>query len=213
MKTFLLLLLVVVNTFLYSQKIIPVKVIGYEKSNFKELKWFALVNYGDKVLKIKKPKIGKTLFYVDTVYGDVYNVWEYETNVFDSLFNINYIYHGDNDIMVTKVVKNKNNQNFDNSVYATAMAAMHYRNPLDQTVLSVAGLLEFGYNISSGELYHRCFKGIGWDGFGESLAPVKKYSTTQNGQFTWNVNNLQSLDFISEKFPDLMTRVYKPKNQ
>ena len=112
-----------------------------------------------------------------------------------------------------EVVKNKNNQNFDNSVYATAMAAMHYRNPLDQTVLSVAGLLEFGYNISSGELYHRCFKGIGWDGFGESLAPVKKYSTTQNGQFTWNVNNLQSLDFISEKFPDLMTRVYKPKNQ
>jgi hypothetical protein len=147
MKTFLLLLLVVVNTFLYSQKIIPVKVIGYEKSNFKELKWFALVNYGDKVLKIKKPKIGKTLFYVDTVYGDVYNVWEYETNVFDSLFNINYIYHGDNDIMVTKVVKNKNTSNYKWTIFTNQNITYqsNYKHKKNDIVFSVDDITKTPY--------------------------------------------------------------------
>lgn len=147
MKTFLLLLLVVVNTFLYSQKIIPVKVTGYEKSNFKELKWFALVNYGDKVLKIKKPKIGKTLFYVDTVYGDVYNVWEYETNVFDSLFNINYIYHGDNDIMVTKVVKNKNTSNYKWTIFTNQNITYqsNYKHKKNDIVFSVDDITKTPY--------------------------------------------------------------------
>jgi hypothetical protein len=110
-----------------------------------------------------------------------------------------------------EVVKNQHNQGFDNSAYATVMAAMYYRNPVTQNILPVPGLLEFGYNISDGQLYHRCFRGIGWDGFQESLAPVKVYSTTQNCKFNWNVNNLESSDFQSEKFPDLITRVYKPK--
>ena len=147
MKTFLLLLLVVVNTFLYSQKIIPVKVTGYEKSNFKELKWFALVNYGDKVLKIKKPNIGKTLFYVETVYGDVYNVWEYETNVFDSLFNINYIYHGDNDIMVTKVVKNKNTSNYKWTIFTNQNITYqsNYKHKKNDIVFSVDDITKTPY--------------------------------------------------------------------
>ena len=136
-----------VNTFLYSQKIIPVKVTGYEKSNFKELKWFALVNYGDKVLKIKKPKIGKTLFYVDTVYGDVYNVWEYETNVFDSLFNINYIYHGDNDIMVTKVVKNKNTSNYKWTIFTNQNITYqsNYKHKKNDIVFSVDDITKTPY--------------------------------------------------------------------
>jgi hypothetical protein len=147
MKTLLLLLLVVVNTFLYSQKIIPVKVTGHEKSNFKGLKWFALVNYGDKVLKIKKPKIGKTLFYVDTIYGDVYNVWEYETSVFDSLFNINYIYHGDNDIMVTKVVKNKNTSKYKWTIFTNQNITYqsNYKHKKNDIVFSVDDITKTPY--------------------------------------------------------------------
>ena len=110
-----------------------------------------------------------------------------------------------------EVVKNQNNQGFDNSAYATVMAAMYYRNPVTKNILPVPGLLEFGYNISDGQLYHRCFRGIGWDGFQESLAPVKVYSTTQNCKFNWNVNNLESSDFQSEKFPDLMLLILAPK--
>jgi hypothetical protein len=109
-----------------------------------------------------------------------------------------------------EVIKNQNNKNFDNSVYATVMASMSYCNPVDKATLVIPGILEFGYNISDGQLYHRCFKGIGWDGFEESLAPVKMYSTTNNGNFAWNVNNLASCNFQSEKFPDLLTTVYHP---
>jgi hypothetical protein len=36
------------------------------------------------------------------------------------------------------------------------------------------------------------------------------YSVTNNGSFAWNVNNLESYNFQSEKFSDLITRVYKP---
>ena len=147
MKTFLLLLLVGVNTFLYSQKIIPVKVTGYEKSNFKELKWFALVNYGDKVFSRKKPKIGKTLFYVDTVHGDVYNVWEYETSLFDSLFNINYTYHGDTDIMVTNVVRNKNTSNYKWTIFTNQNITYqsNYKHKKNDIVFSVDDITKTPY--------------------------------------------------------------------
>jgi hypothetical protein len=111
-----------------------------------------------------------------------------------------------------EVAKNQNNKNFDNSVYATVMASMFYRNPVSHQILAIPGILEFGYNISDGQLYHRCFKGIGWDGFEDSFAPVKVYANTKSGAFSWDVNNLESFDFKSEKFPDLITRVYKPNN-
>ena len=106
-----------------------------------------MVNYGDKVLKIKKPKIGKTLFYVDTVYGDVYNVWEYETNVFDSLFNINYIYHGDNDIMVTKVVKNKNTSNYKWTIFTNQNITYqsNYKHKKNDIVFSVDDITKTPY--------------------------------------------------------------------
>jgi hypothetical protein len=140
-------------------------------------RWFKVENIDDQQKIIKAEKYN----WHHNLYSGFPKLWPTMIHCFSKEIDkdknlLNYAFF-------REVVKNQNNQEFDNSAYATVMASMYYREPVTKNVLTVPGLLEFGFNISSGELYHRCFKGIGWDGFEESLAPVKMYSTTNNGNF------------------------------
>lgn len=168
-------------------------------------RWFNVKNEADQQRIIDQEKYN----WQDYVNSDYPELWPTMIHCFSQKIDQNLLDYA----FFREVKKNHNNKGFDSSVYATVMAAMYYRNQVSKTILAVPGLLEFGYNSKDGQLYHRCFKGIGWAGFEESLDPVSRYGLIKDEKFYWNTSNLESNDFKSEQFPDdLITRVYKPKS-
>lgn len=106
----------IVFTFFYvycfSQNIMPVKVVSIKKSGYDNLKWLAYTNDKDSIFCKNKPKIGDILHYKDTLHGQVYNVSEYETNLFDIIKNKNYFYDCKAEITVVGISKNRKNSKY-----------------------------------------------------------------------------------------------------
>jgi hypothetical protein len=103
------------------------------------------------------------------------------------------------------------NRKFDNSVYATAMADIEYYHPDFKEFYRCPGVLEYGYNIKTGILFHRCFRGIGWKDPENSLAPFNDYIVNENGIKHWN-DNLLECEFKNNRINGLTTRLLKSPN-
>jgi hypothetical protein len=105
--TKLFALVILLNSyFSFSQNIIPVKVISFEKSEYKTFKWKFNTSEGTEIYGNKRKRIGETIHYKDTIYDIIYSVSEYETSIFKEIKPYG-IYPVCKEVKVTKVVKNK----------------------------------------------------------------------------------------------------------
>ena len=105
--TKLFALVILLNSyFSFSQNIIPVKVISFEKSEYKTFKWKFNTSEGTEIYGNKRKRIGETIHYKDTIYDIIYSVSEYETSIFKEIKPYG-IYPVSKEVKVTKVVKNK----------------------------------------------------------------------------------------------------------
>jgi hypothetical protein len=113
MKKIVLFCALMAFKFGLSQGIIAVKVVSYKKSGYDNLKWLAYTNENDSIFCKNKPKIGKVLHYKDTLYNYIYNVSEYETDIFKTaLKNTRIAETCAKEIITIKSIRNKKGSQF-----------------------------------------------------------------------------------------------------
>lgn len=104
--------------FSFSQNIIPVKVISFEKCEYQTFKWTYHTSDGSEVYGNKRKRIGETIHYKDTIYDIIYSIGEYETSVFKEMKTYG-IYPVSKEVKATKVLKNNKNRNYKYLVFTS----------------------------------------------------------------------------------------------
>ena len=100
----------------------------------------------------------------------------------------------------------KKNRNLDDSAYAVIPATISFT--VGENEFSEHGMLEYGFNIKTRELYHRCFKGIGWTNSEESYSQISHLFDNSNS--CWQ-KNLQQKTFSSTIDENCSVTIYKIK--
>jgi hypothetical protein len=101
----------------------------------------------------------------------------------------------------------KKDKNLDNSAYAVIPATISFT--VGENKFSENGMLEYGFNINTRELYHRCFKGIGWTNSEESYIPISHLFDNLNS--CWQ-KNLQQKTYNSTIDENCSVTIYKNNN-
>ena len=124
--TKLFALVILLNSyFSFSQNIIPVKVISFEKSEYKTFKWKFNTSEGTEIYGNKRKRIGETIHYKDTIYDIIYSIGEFSKKtqrkagvVFKEIKPYG-IYPVSKEVKVTKVLKNNKNRNYKYLVFTS----------------------------------------------------------------------------------------------
>ena len=101
----------------------------------------------------------------------------------------------------------KKNENLDDSAYAVIPATISFT--VGENERFENGMLEYGFNIKTRELYHRCFKGIGWKNSEESYSKISHLFDNSNS--CWQ-KNLQQKTYNSTIDENCSFTIYKKNN-